>query len=909
MGAAGAMALLDSCTRMPMRAIVPYVDQPENLVPGNPVFYASTFVHRGIGTGVLVETHENRPTKIEGNPDHPASLGASDPWMQASVLSLYDPDRLKSVTRAGVPATWADFHAWLRELPESGKGVRILTCSTTSPTEIDLYAKLKKRFPEMKIYSFEPVSGLNVRAADRMGYGRELSRIYRFDRARIVVSIGDDFLSRSDARVRYAREFANGRRVRKGRPDRSRLYVAEAYPSLAGAMADRRFPIKASDFASFAEDLQMALATGSSKSESAQLLSRELRSSAGLSLVLAAEELPPSVHRRVLEINEHLGNVGRTLEFIPSIFPPRETVSEDIGALAHEMKSGEVQALLVLGANPVYSAPADLDFASLIKLVPKTAHLSAHADETSQLCDWVLPQSHDLETWADARAYDGTASIVQPVIAPLYESKSTIEVIGDLLREYSVNSHDRVRDFWKSKHAGDFESFWNDSLKKGVVPETRFTILTALKPNGSTQVEITKPQAPEIIEAMFLPDPMTWDGRYANNAWLQELPRPMTQIGWDNVVALSPALAHRLGFTNEDVVTLKTQEGRHVEGPVFILPGIADQTVVLHLGSGRKAGGEVAQGAGFDAYPLRTTQNPFVVGIAEIKKTGRRYELASTQTHFNMEGREPVKIESLTYSQQGKSRLLENLEPPTLLADYPAMKNAEEAWAMSIDLNTCIGCKTCMIACQAENNIPVVGKEQVRRTREMHWVRVDTYFEGAVENPKIYFQPVPCMQCERAPCELVCPTAATNHSDDGLNQMVYNRCVGTRYCSNNCPYKVRRFNFLAYSKNIHATEKLQANPDVTIRSRGVMEKCTYCVQRIQAVRIDAERDERPIRDGEIKTACEAACPTGAIVFGNKNDAESRVAKLREEPLAYALLAELGTRPRTTYLARVEEDVT
>jgi MoCo/4Fe-4S cofactor protein with predicted Tat translocation signal len=902
LGLAGATVTLGACTRMPMRKIVPYVNQPENLIPGNPIFYASTFVHRGLGTGILVETHENRPTKIEGNPDHPASLGSTDPWMQASVLSLYDPDRSKVVKHREDPSTWDEFFSVVRALPTSGKGFRILMESTTSPSEIGVIEKLKHRYPELKISSFEAISNKNVRLADREAFGEDLSRIYRFDRAKVVVSLGEDFLSRSDARVRYARDFADQRRVRKGSPQRNLLYVAETYPSLAGAMAEERLRIRPSEFEALSGQILKGTHSGPHTAW-LETVVEKLKVHAGESLILCAEELPVELHRTVLEINSRLGNIGKTLEFIPSVYPKTDLVTEDLASLVSEMNSGQIQTLLILGGDPSYSAPADLEFREALKKVGVKAHLSAHFNDTSAGCDWHLPLSHSLESWGDTRTFDGTASLIQPVIAPLYESKSVLEVLAAIDRDFSTPAHDLVSEYWKNMN-------WDHALNRGVIEGTQFKLKSGLK------LKSFEPQKSESkggdLELQFLPDSMTWDGKYADNPWLQEIPRPMTQICWDNIVALSPKTAAALHLKNNDVVELSRKMGdseHKIQGPVYVVPGHADQSVTVHLGWGRTRGSAVSEGSGFDAYPLRTSSNLFRVDTIQLKKLDRQHTVAAVQTHFNMEGREIVRLESIEFSQTGKSRVpgAGGAEfEPTLLPEYLPIEVAAktEAWAMSIDLNTCIGCKTCMLACQAENNIPVVGKQQVIRTREMHWIRVDHYFEGSLDDPKMYFQPVPCMQCERAPCELVCPTEATNHSDDGLNQMVYNRCVGTRYCSNNCPYKVRRFNFLAYTKSIRPSEKLQANPDVTIRSRGVMEKCTYCVQRIQSVRIEAEKEDRPIRDGEIKTACEAACPTQAIVFGNKSDLQSRIAKLREEPLAYSLLSELGTRPRTTYLARV-----
>jgi molybdopterin-containing oxidoreductase family iron-sulfur binding subunit len=900
------------------------------------LFYASSFIHRGVATGILVQTHEGRPTKIEGNPDHPGSLGSTDPWMQASVLSLYDPDRSKVVRRDGLPATLDSFYEFVRNLPGSGEGIRILMEPTTSPTEIELLRKLKSRYPGLRVHQYEPVSARAIREADRLAFGEELSRIYHFDRAKTIVSLNHDFLSREDARVRYAREFSELRRVRRDRFSESSLFVAESHPSLVGAMADARLRLKPEEIEHVCSALWRALeeSPGGGVTRAApptMELSAEtkawlgavlakLRSSRGESLVLAGEDLPTGVHLQILRINERLVNVGKTLEWIPSIYPETSLVSEDLGALVTEMKAGKIGVLLMLGGNPVYDAPSDLEFKEALTRVKERVHLSYHYDETSHECTWHIPRSHELESWGDARAYDGSVSLIQPVIAPMVESKTVSEVLGNFLQNFTSDSHTWVTELWKSRQKlgeVEFRRFWESALHRGVIEKTASVPRKNLKfrtEHNARTAEMSENRTG--LELVFCPDPLIWDGRFANNAWLQELPKPITQVAWDNVIAVSPRTAAAQGWKNGDVIEVKipperttgpAQESRAIEGPVFIVPGHADGVLSVQLGFGRTCAGAIGNGVGFNVYPIRTSRNPWRIPGVSARKTGKSHEIARTQTHHSMEGREIVSVKPLSELHTAKSKVPEAMEQPSLFAPYlpEELARKTEAWAMSIDLNVCIGCKTCMIACQAENNIPVVGKEQVLRTREMHWIRVDSYFQGTTESPKIYFQPVPCMHCENAPCELVCPTEATHHSDDGLNQMVYNRCIGTRYCSNNCPYKVRRFNFLAYSKSIGPLERLQANPDVTIRSRGVMEKCTYCVQRINAARMIAEKESRPIRDGEIRTACEAACPTQAITFGNKNDPSSRVARLREEPLAYSLLEELGTRPRTTYLARAE----
>jgi molybdopterin-containing oxidoreductase family iron-sulfur binding subunit len=570
------------------------------------------------------------------------------------------------------------------------------------------------------------------------------------------------------------------------------------------------------------------------------------------------------------------------------------------------MQAGQVQVLLILDKNPVYDAPADLQFAERMIDVKTRIHLGLYEDETSELCQWHIPGLHFLEMWGDLRAYDGTVSIIQPLIAPLYDGKSPYELLAAVLGQTGVSNLDLVRGYWQEQNpGGDFEAMWRTALHNGFMEDTAL-------PTRSVSLQADFGAAPDAgdgqsLELIFRPDPSLWDGRFANNGWLQELPKPMTKITWDNAAMVSPATAERLGLSNEQVVELRYRE-RSVRAPVWITPGQADNSVTVHLGFGRTRAGQVGNDVGFNAYALRTSEAPWFDTGLEISPTGDHYPLAVTQSHFMMEGRELVQSASLAEYQaqpdfaQAHEGEGEEAEHISL---YPEYEYDGNAWGMTIDLTTCIGCNACTIACQAENNIPVVGKDQVSRGREMHWIRVDTYFEGELDNPAAHFQPVPCMHCEKAPCELVCPVAATVHDAEGLNNMVYNRCVGTRYCSNNCPYKVRRFNFLQYTNLDVPVLKLLMNPDVTVRQRGVMEKCTYCVQRINAARIEAKRENRAIGDGEILTACQQSCPTQAIIFGNINDPESQVAKSKATPLNYGLLTELNTQPRTTYLAEVK----
>jgi len=626
--------------------------------------------------------------------------------------------------------------------------------------------------------------------------------------------------------------------------------------------------------------------------------------------VIPGEEQPAAVHALAHAMNQALGAAGKTVFHTEPVEAEPAMQIESLRQLATDASQGLVDVLLILGGNPVFSAPADVELGTALAKVGLRIHVGLYEDETAELCHWHVPQAHALETWSDARAYDGTVTVMQPLIEPLYDGKSLHEVVAAIFTKQEPSSYALVRDTWKTKVGADFERVWRRTLHDGVMRDSAFAPKqVSLKGDWAAHLAEAKPEAarksPEGgLEIAFRPDPTIFDGRFANNGWLQELAKPQTKLSWDNAAIVGPATAERLGLQNQEVVELRFN-GRSVEAPVWIQPGHAADCVTVHLGYGRRRTGRVGAGAGFDAYQIRTSQAPWAgVGLA-LQKTGKRRPLAATQLHHSMEGRHIVVAAPLEEFRAHPDFAQQQVETPA--ADetiFPPYKYDGYAWGMSIDLNACVGCNACVIACQAENNISVVGRDQVIRGREMHWIRVDRYYKGGLDNPETYLQPVPCMQCENAPCEVVCPVGATNHSAEGLNDMVYNRCVGTRYCSNNCPYKVRRFNFYLYADWTTDSLKGVRNPNVTVRSRGVMEKCTYCVQRINAAKIEAEKQDRKVRDGEIQTACQQACPAEAIVFGDINDRQSRVAKLKANPRNYGLLADLNTRPRTTYLARV-----
>ncbi len=910
---AGSLALagLTGCTRQPTEVILPYVVPPENALPGRPKFYATAVPVNGAAEGVIVESHLGRPTKVEGNPAHPASLGASSVLAQASLMDLYDPDRSQQTTESGAPATWDGFRIALiaaadRARNGAGSKFRILTHTVTSPVLGLQIQSVLKALPGSQWHQYEPTGAHSARAASQSAFGQAVNTYYDLTAADIVVALDADFLASGPASTRYAHDFS-ARRRRGDRLDMNRLYVVESSLTPTGGKADHRLPLRHADLETFAHQLLRNIA-GQEAAEGPNApfihaLAQDLSAHRGSSVVIPGGQQTPAVHALAHALNTQLGNVGKTVTYTASLEFQAVDQIQSLRELVSDMAAGKVETLLILGGNPVYDAPADLPFATSLAKVANTIHLSSHFDETSAKCRWQVPESHFLEEWGEVRAFDGTLTIQQPLIAPLYDSHSSLEVLDLIQQPPGRTAYEVIRAYWLEKSgAADFEAWWRKTIHDGVVPETALPPITATtRPDAPANAA---PTAASGLEIVFRPDPYIQDGRYANNVWLQELPRPMTKLTWDNAVQVSAATAARLQVKNNDVVELQLG-ANSVEGAVWVSPGQPDNSVTVHLGYGRWQSGRAGTGAGFNAYRLRRSDSLWSAPGVEIRKTGKTYPLATTQLVHSMKGRDLIisaRVEDYKTHPDFAQRKSPSPAPDETL--YKRWDYTGYAWGMSIDLTACVNCNACVAACQAENNIPVVGKEQVLARRAMHWLRVDTYFEGQPENPAAYYQPVPCMQCEDAPCELVCPTQATNHSSDGLNDMVYNRCVGTRYCSNNCPYKVRRFNFLLFADWNTESWKLQRNPDVTVRSRGVMEKCTYCVQRIRETEIRARDEDRYIRDGEIQTACQQACPTQAIVFGDINNPANRVARLKSEKLNYALLAELNTRPRTTYLGEL-----
>jgi MoCo/4Fe-4S cofactor protein with predicted Tat translocation signal len=921
MGASLALAGLTACTKQPIEKIVPYIHQPEILTPGQPLFYATSMVLGGFATGLLVESHEGHPTKVEGNPQHPMSLGATNVFQQASLLDLYDPDRSQAVLKEGNISSWEAFLAALNDTllaqqPRKGAGLRVLTETVTSPTlQAQIRAVLEK-FPEARWHQFEPLTRDAVRAGAQLAFGEIVETQCDVPKAKVILALESDFLFMHPASLRYGREFADGRRVSAGRNEMNRLYVAESTPSVTGANADHRLPLSARLIELLAREVarQVGALPGNAPAPELQVhqkwisvLAGDLKQNRGASLILVGEQQPPAVHALAHLLNHHLGNVGSTVRYTASAEARSVNQLESFRELVTAMKAGAVEVLVMVGGNPAFTAPADLDFTAQLSKVPFRVHLSPDLNETSALCQWHVPQTHFLESWSDPRAFDGTVSFIQPLILPLYAGKSDHELLDAMLQQPVRSNFDIVRDYWKSRNLWpDFEAGWRRALHDGFIAGTALPSATvALRP-----LELPPPKAtvPGGLEISFRPDPTIGDGRFANNGWLQELPKPMTKLTWDNAALLSPATAQRLGLASGAEVLVQWQ-GRSLRAPVWITPGQAENSVTFYLGYGRQQVGRVGTGAGCNAYALRASAAPWFGSGASLTKTGRHHALATTQHQHAIDSAERQILREGTLAEflRDPAFVKQTTELPkredTLFNPDEHRRDAPQ-WGMSIDLSACLGCNACVLACQSENNIPVVGKDQVARGRAMHWIRVDAYFSGPPDDPTVTHQPVPCMQCENAPCELVCPVGATLHDKEGLNMQVYNRCVGTRYCSNNCPYKVRRFNFFQYSDDTTPSLKPMRNPSVTVRSRGVMEKCTYCVQRISAARITAKKEDRPIRDGEIQTACQQVCPAQAIVFGDQSDPNSRVSKLKAQALDYSMLGELNTRPHTTYLAKL-----
>jgi molybdopterin-containing oxidoreductase family iron-sulfur binding subunit len=989
MGASLALAGLTGCSVRPAASInmAPYVRAPEEIIPGKPLFFATAMALSGVAVGLLVESHLGRPTKFEGNPDHPASLGATDLFNQASVLTLYDPDRSQTVTHLGQTRTWDEALGVIRTAMDlqrapqkKGAGLRLLTETVVSPTLGQQFQDLLKAYPQAKWHQYEPIHRDMAFRGAQMAFGQPVSTHYDFTKADVVLSLDANFLTCGPGNLRYVADFMSRRRLRTTQQyahsaTMNRLYMVETAVTNTGAKADHRLALRAQDIEGFARAVAAKLGVSAGAQPIAvppahekwiAAVAKDLQEHRGRSVVLAGDRQPPTVHLLAHALNNRLGNVDETVLYTNPIETNPVDQTESLRELVQAMQAKQVDLLVILGGNPVFTGPVDFHFAESMQNVPLRIHLSLYQDETSRQCHWHLPEAHYLESWSDTRAFEGTASIVQPLIAPLYQGRSAHQLLAVLTNQQEIPAFELVRAYWR-KHwegsgraggvnppvSGDFDRFWQTAVHDGVVADSNkeFRPKSVSLRNGWEKhfQGGNAPKAPDPgqagtnFEIVFQSDPTIYDGRFANNGWLQELPKPITTITWDNAAIMSPATAKALGLGlggyghggehgayHMPVVELQLEpdararevlagasgSSRKVRAPIWIMPGHADHSITVYLGYGRdyagRVGGTTDEKVGFNAYLLRSSDYPWFASGLRIVKTGASHLVACTQEHQLMENREPVRAATLEEYKakprfafaREKEHLHEELgRSPKPVTLYPPFPYPEHKWGMVIDLTTCTGCKACVVACQAENNIPVVGKEQVSFGREMHWLRIDRYIGGTYEDPKeFYFQPVPCMHCENAPCEYVCPVYATLHSAEGLNDMVYNRCVGTRFCSNNCPYKVRRFNFFHYADYTTPSLRQQYNPDVTVRSRGVMEKCSYCVQRIRHAEIDAQNEGRSIVDGEILTACQAACPAQAILFGDINDPKSQVKQWKDSPLHYKLLGDLNTEPRTTYLA-------
>ena len=947
MGASMALAGLSGCTKQPDEPIYPYVKAPEDLILGKPVYFATAFPFPTGAVPLLVKSDAYRPVKVDGNPEHPYNQGGSDPITQGTLLDLYDPDRSQRVLHRGESTNWpvflGNFRGMLADKKSSGgQGLYVLSATVTSPTLAAQWKKAQAAYPQAKFLQYDPVNRDSAYAASKAAFGDYADAQYKLDVADVIVSLDADFLSGAayPGFHRLAKDYAKRRKLegaKSGDFSMNRLYSVESMTTTTGMKADHRLALRASDIPAFAAALAAAVGAGGEApsgynwSSDAQAFLKfaaaDLKASGGKCVVIPGEQQPASVHLAAIAINQALGNVGKTVVYTETVNPLPSIQGDDLKALVADLNAGKVDWLVILNANPVYTAPADLEFEDALNKAKTVVHLGSHYDETGRNAQWHVNSASYLESWSDVRAYDGTVSVIQPLIDPLYNGHTAHEILQSFLDNPDISAYAAVRETWKDKTAGtatDADFGWRKVLHDGWIADTAFT-----PKGGGGKASIPAPAAQvsaDTLEVVFRPDPNVYDGRYANVGWLQEVPRPVTNISWDNAALMSYATLDKLHLAEQDVIEI-TLNGKKVLAPAMAVPGHADGSITLHLGQGRSIG-RVGGGVGFDAYQIRPSDSPLVATGATVKKTGDTWGFAVTKSHYqdhrslavggdgsgthSLEGNEAMdrgiirwatleefkKEPEFAHTGEGK----DVPEPTTSM--FPSYRYDHNAWGMSIDMNSCVGCNACIVSCYAENNIPVVGKQQVRIGRMMQWLRIDTYYEGDLAAPRAHFQPMACQHCENAPCEQVCPVGATVHTPEGLNMMIYNRCVGTRYCSNNCPYKVRRFNFLLYSDYETESLKLMRNPDVSVRSRGVMEKCSYCVQRISAAKIAADKENRLIRDGEIVTACQQACPTDAIVFGNINDGNSRVAKLKGQERSYGVLADINTRPRTTYVAEV-----
>ena len=977
------IATLGSGCRRPEEKLVPYGQQPENFTFGEAQYFATAMPTRTGAIPLVVKSYEGRPIKIEGNPLFPGGNGGTDRYAQATILDLYDVDRARHFKHEGKEVSREEALGFLEELSKkfsanSGEGLAFLAESSTSPTRARLQKIIAQKFPKSQWFTQDAIdSGIHQRAATQ-AFGQPVKPVFHFDQAKVILSLDCDFLGGEDDAHNHIQKFAAGRKAEQGM---SRLYAVESLFTLTGANADHRLRIPAALVGEIASAVSAQI-VGNSPTLFAGVDARwvsecakDLVAAGKNALVVAGQRQPVEIHLLAYAINSALAAVGHTVTLLPRI--------SDSNSPLETVNTSAIDTLLVMGGNPAYTS----DFSPKAKTIVR---LGYYGDETAEKAHWNFPAAHFLESWGDATASNGTVLPIQPLIQPLFGALNELEFLAAVIGgDTPRNAHDLV-----CATFGASDEAWKKILFNGFAgePEAQLGVLECKNPIPS----FAQAKAPALnsLEIVFYRDAKVDDGRYANNGWLQELPDPVTKMTWDNAVLLSRKTAKELGVANGDVVEISLN-GRTVTGPIWVQPGMADYSLGLALGYGREKAGRVGNGVGFNAYKIFAGK--YVETGATLKKTGATYTLACTQHHWSMEGRAAVRefnLKDAVEAAEKKENIAEEkfhgVEPPIIKSLYPnpldeAKKTALHQWGMTVDLNACVGCGTCVVACQSENNIPIVGKDQVLRGREMHWLRVDRYFTADpnrkhnpsrfdmksdmnqtdeqqqfqewIDDVQAVSQPMMCSHCESAPCENVCPVAATVHDQEGLNVMAYNRCIGTRYCSNNCPYKVRRFNFLDFNKRplselngstkygltyysttlTHKTDdewdllrwwkdpnsgmrtedewdliKLSKNPDVTVRMRGVMEKCTYCTQRIEHAKI-AQKAKAGASDkvrlteaaGTVpKTACQQACPAGAILFGDVSDAASAVSRQKLSPLNYAVLGDLLTKPRTTYLARV-----
>ena len=937
-----ALAGLEGCKK-PVQKIIPYVEAEIGTIPGIPKYYASTLPFKNNALGVVIENHDERPVKVEGNEKHPTSLGKSNSFAQASTLEMYDPDRARGIKFKGSKVDWNEYLNFAKSINDgNGKGLAVLMQESSSPTIKSIQEDFKKNLPNADWVVYESVNNENLYDGIELAFSKRLQPLYRLEKAQIIVSLGSDFLGVDDNNIYHTRKFAQNRNIVDENSTMNRLYVAESSISSTGSSADHRLNVPQHEMENLLAELayelkQLGLKIEAKKVKSSNNLwvkaaAKDLFDGRGESIIIGGSSLSKEFHQLIALINY---NLKAPIDYYPLNMSQVSSV-KNFESLCKDMKNGKINNLIILGANPVYDSPVDFDFAESLKKVKNSVHLTNIIDETSKLCSWNIAMNHYFECWGDAMTYDGYVSIVQPQIMPLFDSKSIIQVLSPIVHSKEQSAYDTVKNVWKSNiiKSGNFEREWDKVLHDGLYKKPIFKKVNVRPASKiSTAVLNNYSLDNDKFEIVFCPSSSVYDGRYSNNGWLQEIPKPITSLTWDNAALISMKVAKKLNIKNGQMLEISVGDNS-INIPAFITPGQNQKSITLELGYGRKFNGRIGNEVGFNVYPLRSSDSPSFILNGSIKVLNETYPLASTQDHHGLEDDKYAApgFDDLA-NKETQSRIPELVKQSTLdyYKDNPdwVQKKVEQhkpdkkrswadhsmynpdwdyskgpQWGMSIDLTSCTSCNACSIACQSENNIPVVGKQQVMNGREMHWIRIDNYFAGDPDNPEVSTQSVACVHCELAPCESVCPVAATTHSSDGVNQMTYNRCLGTRYCANNCPYKVRKFNFYNYTRDLPEVVQMAMNPDVSIRFRGVMEKCTYCYQRISSARITAENEGREIKDGDFQVACQQSCPADAIKFGDINDPNSEVSKAKRRNRDYALLAHLGTAPRTTYLAKI-----